>query len=473
MTGQYSSRILMVVAIALAFVGQSARAGEPITAASKAVTAPAGLGSVSSLDVVVDGQTIHVLAGENTADGKYATFHHTRSTDGGRTWRQPVRVDQDEPRPISLHRGSDAALVARGDKLFAAWTTPGTGFKGTGPMGAAISSDGGATWIKGPNPADDGNDGSHRFLALAAAGDTFHLAWLDDRDKLRGLRHASSVDGGKTWSRNATVDEFTCACCWNRLVFAPSVGPAVPAGARSVAPAVPAGAPAAAPILSADAPRPAQPALPPADAKSAGRLYALYRDMKPSDMGLAVSDDGGANWKRLGHVGAFQWYFNGCPHVGGDLVALPPTADAAAAAPAATAANPARQGAGQPALIAFIWTAQTGLAGCHTLHSTDGGATFSQPNRLGSERGRDPALAAAKGVVVAAWDDYLDDDKVVLAAHSTDRGLTWSKPTRLSAAGKMATHPRLVASPAGGFLVMWTQTAGDGPSDLAAAAYQP
>jgi hypothetical protein len=458
-------RILCIILTALALL--SAAMQSSASSGGGEVAAPAGLGSVSSLDVVVDGSTIHLLAGENTADGKSAVFRYTQSSDGGRTWRPPVRVDQGEPRPVSHHRGSDAALIARGKDLFAAWTTPGTGFKGTGPMGTAISSDGGATWVQGPNPADDGSNGSHRFLALAAAGDTLHLVWLDDREKLRGLRHASSTDGGRTWSKNTTVDEYTCACCWNRLMFVPSVGPALAATELETATDRP-----------AVAQRPAQPALP-------GKLYAFYRDMKPSDMGLAVSSDGGRNWKKLGHVGAFLWYFNGCPHVGGDLVALPATA----AAPA----SPAQKGEGQssaeqpiplrvgleeprPALVAFVWTAQTGLAGCHTLHSTDGGVTWSQPKRLGSERGRDPALAVAAGspsVVAAAWDDYMDDDKVVLAAHSTDGGATWTQPRRLSAAGKMATHPRVVANPNGGFFVLWTQTVGDGASDLAAAAYQP
>ena len=198
---------------------------------------------------------------------------HRRSRDGGVSWSEPVEVPAGDFPVAAVHRGADPQIAAAGDRLVVAWTARGTSDWGTGPIGTAASHDGGRTWTAAAPPADDRSTDGHGFLDLAAGPDgTIHAVWLDSRDSTgQGLRHASSRDGGRSWSPNATIDGRTCECCWNRMR---------------------------------------------ADGEE---LLVLYRDHDPRDLRLAKSGDGGASWRDLGRPGRFDWAFDGCPHVGGAL----------------------------------------------------------------------------------------------------------------------------------------------------------
>lgn len=229
---------------------------------------------VESLDVAADGRTIHLLLGDYDTNSKSPALLHLRSTDGGATWSKPVRADASMTAAHIPHRGMDAQIAASGAKLVAIWNTPGTGFMGRGPMATALSTDGGATWQPGPNPADDASNGDHSFVDCTAdAAGTFHLVWLDSRGPGKGLRYANSKDGGKTWSKNTTLKSETCECCWNTIA------------------------------VGAD-----------------GSVHALFRDKNPRDMAVISSTDHGARWSDPAKVGRFNWDFAGCPHVGGGLI---------------------------------------------------------------------------------------------------------------------------------------------------------
>ncbi|MEX2214016.1 MAG: sialidase family protein [Phycisphaeraceae bacterium] len=398
---------LAAIVIALAAVAELSGSGDssPGTSVRAAIIEPAAFGAVDSVDVCVDGRTVHLLLGRNGEGDAAGVFMHTISGDGGKSWRQPVIVNQGGLKPVSHHRGADARLIARGEKLFAVWVTPGTGFGGTGPMGTALSTDGGKTWKPGPNPADHGTTGSHRFMALTDDGFAFHLLWLDDRDNKRGLRHASSTDGGATWSKNHTVDDYTCACCWNTIVHVPS-----------------------------------------ASGHGRGRLFAMYRDIEPSDMGLAVSSDGGETWTKQGHIGNFGWIFKGCPHVGGGIVTVQPDRDANTAT---AKADP---------MFAAVWTGLPEAAGCYLYRSDDAGVQWTKVMPFGDKRASHPVIAAQGGRVTVMWDEATDTERAVMAMTSTDAGATWGKPARLSAEGTPATHPVVTADPtAQGFFTLWTQ----------------
>ena len=197
---------------------------------------------------------------------------HARSLDGGRSFGAATRIGADWAAVHAPHRGTDPQIAAAGDRVVAVWTSPGTSKWGTGPLAVAVSNDGGRTWSRGGNPADDNSTDGHGFIDVAAdpAGG-FHAVWLDGRDGDSGLRVASSADG-VVWRANANVDAVTCQCCWNDLAV---LGP--------------------------------------------GRLAVLYRDRDPRDMAVAVSEDGARSWERRGTAGAFGWKVDGCPHVGGGL----------------------------------------------------------------------------------------------------------------------------------------------------------
>ncbi|MBI5802961.1 MAG: exo-alpha-sialidase [Verrucomicrobia bacterium] len=279
------------VLLALAACGPTPSAPPPTTpapaASVSATNAPHSHGShgkgkrdvvrvgIESLDVAADGSTLHLLLADYATNSKSPALLHLRSTDAGANWSKPIRVDVGATPPLAPHRGMDAQLAASGSRLVAIWNAPGTGFGGRGPMATAISTDGGATWQPGPNPADDGLPSDHSFVDCAAdALGNFHLVWLDSRGGPKGLRYANSRDGGKSWSKNSTLKPETCECCWNTVA------------------------------VGAD-----------------GSVHALFRDKNPRDMAVISSTDHGASWSDPAKVGQFNWDFAGCPHVGGGLIA--------------------------------------------------------------------------------------------------------------------------------------------------------
>jgi hypothetical protein len=230
--------------------------------------------SVTSLDVYARGDTIDLLTGESQGAPPATTLWHRRSSDGGRSWSAATRVDANLPAPRRPHRGNDAQIASDARHIIAAWTSAGRGWLGTGPMITAFSADGGRTWRRGGSPAADERSDGQSYADLSARGDRFHLAWLDSRSSVQGVRYAMSSDGGASWKSNASIRSTSCECCWNALL---------PASNRSI--------------------------------------YLLYRDKAPRDMGIAVSRDDGASWKNGGIVGAFNWRVDACPHTGGALAA--------------------------------------------------------------------------------------------------------------------------------------------------------
>jgi hypothetical protein len=168
-------------------------------------------------------------------------------------------------------------------------------------------------------------------------------------------------------------------------------------------------------------------------------FFVLYRDRDPRDMALAFSGDGGQTWTRRGTVGAFNWAIDGCPHTGGGIAR---TADHTA-----------------EFLHATVWTGATGRIGAHVLRSPDGGISWNEPTRLGSERAKHTDLAASGRTVAAVWDETRTGQSLVFAVSSRDHGQTWSKPVQLSSPDRIATHPLVIATH-GRFVAFWSERSG-------------
>ncbi|MER0216641.1 MAG: exo-alpha-sialidase [Nitrosomonas sp.] len=232
-----------------------------------------GLYDVSSFDVYVDQETIHLIAsGKRSVHNTHGSIRYTRSEDGGRQWKNPVTVNESLPAAMAS-RGNDVQLAADGNHLVSLWQTEGE-FPTMGPMVSAYSPDAGQTWKRGANPAID-NDGSQAHIDLVADWKgNFHAVWLADPNEngYQGLHYARSIDHGKQWSQPVTLDDSTCSCCWNTVAVSPD-----------------------------------------------NKLAVLYRNTAPRDMSLAQSLDAGLTWRHASTVGDFQWKFEGCPHVGGAL----------------------------------------------------------------------------------------------------------------------------------------------------------
>jgi hypothetical protein len=225
-----------------------------------------------------------------------------------------------------------------------------------------------------------------------------HVVWLDSRNgpselkASQGLRYAKSVDGGLSWQPNKTLDDTTCSCCWNTL-----------------------------------------------KTDTDGNTFVLYRDKKPSDLTIGVIDNQ-QHWQSLNKVGAFNWDFDGCPHIGGGLD-IQQTADI-------------------KTLHAVVGTGHEEHLGVHYLHSEDSGLNWSQTIQLGDESALHADVAAHNdGRVTAVWDMMSEDGLAVFVSESADQGIHWTQPKQLSSAGMRASHPRAVKTE-NGFLAVWTESDG-------------
>jgi hypothetical protein len=366
---------------------------------------------VVSLDVVADGAKLHLLTGRH-AQGATTVWHQI-STDDGRSWTAEKQVEGPPGAGATVTRGSDARIAVVGGKLVAMWMShvDGAPHGGAGPMVAARSADGGKTWTPLPGPAD-WPKGPHGFFTLASDGKTLHASWLDSRDGpppapgAQGLRYAFSTDAGESWSKNATLDVASCACCWTT-----------------------------------------------GKADAAGNFYVLYRDKQPSDMAIGVVDGKTRQWTRLATVGAFGWDFPGCPHIGGGLAIRGGKRQEIHA----VVGTRKKESAG----FYHLESVDGGKSWSEPHRLGDDTATHGD-----LALGKDGRLAAVWDMV----DPEAADGTVgVFAATSTDAGAHWTAPRRLSPGKITASHPRVVPT-RNGFLALWTEQPGANEQRLATKA---
>lgn len=354
--------------------------------------------NVLSVDVKYVDDTVHLLLGKKF-DGDDSLWHQT-STDQGLNWSEPVNITQGLSIEARVSRGNDARLAVQGDYIVVVWGSRKQGAPhSAGPMVAMASADSGKTWQQVASPAD-WLEGAHGFFAMDANADAMSLVWLDSRTKVgegasQGLRYAKSIDGGLTWSANQTLDERSCACCWNTAQY-----------------------------FDDD-------------------FYVLYRDKDPSDMTLGkVSPTN--EWQALSTVGAFNWDFQGCPHIGGSV-----------------AFDKRHQ-----LLHSAVGTGHPEKTGTYYLRSVDMGKTWEVPIRLGDEAAVHSDLAVStNGDVMAVWDMITESGFQIAAAQSYDRGQKWTSPMILSLQNVRASHPRIVALESG-FLLLWTEGQAKKPASL-------
>jgi hypothetical protein len=375
MINRYASSVALVALCAT----PSAFAAAPPEA--PATTAPSR--DVAYYDAYADGDALHVLVGYGRKGNPAVQLWHWRSDDGGKTWRDAVRVNANDEPVAGPHPGENPQIAARGDRVVVIWTGAApAGGRGGGAISSAVSDDGGVHWRPGVNPAGDDDTSYHALIDLAAGDSGFHAAWLQAGPRspdattrpLPALRHVASQDGAK-WQTQRIVADATCYCCWNTI----HVG-------------------------------------------DDDELGVLFRGGEPRDMRYARQVDGA--WQESVAVGAFGWEFAGCPHVGGAL------ADA------------------RGALHALVWTGLAGKEGLYHIASSDHGATWGEPQRVGGDHARHADLAATKnGELVAIWDEpgAGGEGSVVQRVRSGDGGKTWSDAQRASGTGDIAMHPRVIA----------------------------
>lgn len=204
------------------------------------------------------------------------------SSDLGRTFAPAVRVTA-APEKIDANGEARPKIAADGGSgVFVSWTRKGAR-PYTGDVRFARSTDGGRTFAPPVTVNDDGLPTGHRFDALSVgpSGEVL-LVWVDKRDleqaKAAGhaydgaaLYSAVSRDGGRTFEKNAKLEDNACECC--RLAVARD---------------------------------------------GSGRAVVLWRDLLPGgvrDHSLAVLD----GTPRPSRATFDGWKVNACPHHGPSL----------------------------------------------------------------------------------------------------------------------------------------------------------
>lgn len=351
---------------------------------------------VFSVDIVSYDNRLHLLTGRHHQGQKSLWYRY--SDDGGVRWSVENKVLNSDDLPVRASRGNDAQIVAQGETVVVTWTKfdPQARFN-SGPMLAARSVDGGQSWQQAVAPPD-WKKGPHGFADMVADDQFMHAVWLDSRKGKgvgkggQGVRYARSNDGGLSWQSNITADGHSCSCCWNKMTT-----------------------------------------------DGEGNTYLLYRDKEPSDLSIGVMN-AQKQWKRLNHVGAFNWQFDGCPHIGGGL--------------------DFQTVAGKKRLHSVVGTGHPDHLGVHYLYSDDSGENWSVTKQLGDESAIHADIAAHDdGRTVAVWDMMGEAGLAIFSAESKDRGKSWSPARQLSKKAMRASHPRIVTTE-NGFLIVWTESDG-------------
>lgn len=363
-------------------------------------TSSFGLYDISTLDVYVEADIVHILVGGKRTEKKDdIALYYMQSNNGGQDWGAPVLVNN-RLFDVMASRGNDAQLAVKGHHLVAMWQAKGE-IPGMGYALSMYSADRGATWQQGPNPAVN-NDGIQAYFDLIADQQgRFHAVWLEDplENGYQSLRYSQSNHAGKKWDKASTLDDSVCSCCWNTLDRAPD-----------------------------------------------NQLNLLYRNSDPRDMSLIQSTDRGLVWKEAGSVGDFKWAFNGCPHVGGGVKSVKASGDVHLHSVVWTGApnkaglyvlsshnngkkwsDPQKIGGiatqGDIAIldqqnIATIWS-ELGKEGASIFYasSKDSGKSWQAPTQL-SKSGRivtHPKIVATKKGFLVLWTEQSDDSPSRLA----------------------------------------------------------
>jgi hypothetical protein len=136
---------------------------------------------------------------------------------------------------------------------------------------------------------------------------------------------------------------------------------------------------------------------------------------------LTIPDEGEA--KAATRVAEDHWVIDGCPHHGPSVAVSP-----------------------DGTLHAAWFTQGQARQGLFQARSTDGGATFSSPQRVGEaaqQPGR-PAIHAQGRAVWLVWKEFDGQRLFIKERRSTDAGQTWSPDRVLAATANSADHPQLI-----------------------------
>ena len=143
-------------------------------------------------------------------------IYFSGSRDRGKTFSDPVKIADEGFTSIGRHRGPRVAIAGDAIVISAVYGTKPNG--GDGDLLAWRSTDGGRTWSSPVRVNDRAASAREGLQNIASDGKGFlYAVWLDDRSGGKALYGASSADSGATWSVNteiyAPTERTICECC--------------------------------------------------------------------------------------------------------------------------------------------------------------------------------------------------------------------------------------------------------------------
>jgi len=344
--------------------------------------------------VAVDSQgSLWIVGKEAAGVDQYVTVQ--TSTDMGKTWSEPRRIQQ-TPEPVSAD-GENRPKIAFGNKgeIYITYTKP-LAKPYTGEIRFVRSLDGGKTFAPPITVHANRDVITHRFESLIVDREgRIYVAWIDKRDAQAALAHkrkyagaalyyAVSVDAGASFRGDYKIAEHSCECCrialaldaqgrpvafW-RHVFEPNV--------RDHA------------------------------------LAELTPDGKPSAIRRATFDD---------------WRIDACPHQGPGL---------------AFSADGKRH---------QVWFDMKENEGGVFYAAADAAGKLEKPIRLGDAQAQHADVAVRGSDIVLAWKQFDGKASAILSRFSHDGGRTWQERELMRTSGA-SDQPRLLAS-ASGIVLVW------------------
>lgn len=294
-----------------------------------------------------------------------------RSTDGGKTFGAPVAASGDDAGVMTYPGGSPQVFAGPEGEVYVAYdlNLPHEGVPwGRDMLRLARSDDDGVTF--GPAidifaDADVVEAGTYQDVFATPDG-TIYAAWLSYRqyvpengvseeDAFTQVRVARSDDGGKTFLPSVLVDDMSCECCRASLAVGPD-----------------------------------------------NILYLAWRDQAPQDDGgdpvrnmvISRSEDKGETWTAAVPIHDDAWRFGQCPE-SGPVIAV----DA------------------EGTIHAAWFTGKDDGPGVYYAASTDGGATFTDPETLATDSYFPHATVRGflddAGVFWVTWDDSRTEEGVI------------------------------------------------------------